>query len=125
MMLMLAVGTAGLATAAADPIEKTTNTGGGFQCTNGVGVGCVGTIALLPITVNIKDVRALNANELEILSDDLNSLSILDAGILNYNTILNDVELDVLTDFLNKFDIDVSENDINVCTVLLGLQLCH
>ncbi len=64
LMLMLAVGTAGLATAAADPVEKTTNTGGGFQCTNGVGVGCVGTIALLPITVNVKDVRALNANEL-------------------------------------------------------------
>ncbi|MBC7975064.1 MAG: hypothetical protein H7138_08770 [Myxococcales bacterium] len=123
---MLAVGTAGLATAAADPVEKTTNTeGGGFQCTNGVGVGCVGTIALLPITVNVKDVRALNANELTILSDDLNSLAILDGGILNHNTILEDVELDVLTDFLNKFDIDVTKNDINVCTAVLGIQLCR
>ncbi|MBC7975062.1 MAG: hypothetical protein H7138_08760 [Myxococcales bacterium] len=125
MMLMLAVGTAGLATAAADPVEKTTNTGGGgFQCTNGVGVGCVGTIALLPITVNIKDVRVLNDNELTILSDDLNNLAILDAGILNYNTILNDVEIDVLADFLDKFDIDVTKNDINVCTLVLGLPLC-
>jgi hypothetical protein len=124
-MLMLAVATAGLSTAAADPVEKTTNTGGGFQCTNGVGVGCVGTIALLPITVNIKDVRLLTDNELTILSNDLNNLSILDAGILNYNTILNDVEIDVLADFLDHFDIDVTKNDINVCTLLLGLQLCR
>jgi hypothetical protein len=123
-MTILAAGTLGLATAGAEPMEKTTDTGGGFVCTNGVGVGCVGTIALLPITVNIKDVRALNSNELSILSDDLNSLSILDGGILDHNKILNDVEVDVLTDFLDKFDIDVTKNDINVCTLLLGLQLC-
>jgi len=125
MMLGLAVSLAGLATAAADP-NATTNTGGGggFHCTNGVGVGCIGSIAVLPITVNIKDVRALNNNELTVLSDDLNSLSILDGDILDYNKILNDVEVDVLTDFLDKFGISVDKNDIDVCTSVLGLQLC-
>ena len=123
-MLMLAIGCVGLGTAAADPQTTQTSSGGGFHCTNGVGVGCIGSIAVLPITVNIKDVRALNNNELEVLSDDLNSLSILDGNILDHNKILNDVELDVLTDFLDKFNISVDRNDIDVCTVVLGLQLC-
>jgi hypothetical protein len=125
-LLTLAVGLAGIGTAAADA-PKTTNTGGGgggFVCTNGVGVGCIGSIAVLPITVNIYDVRALNDNELTVLSDDLNHLSILDGNILDYNTILNDVEADVLTGFLNYFNINVSKNDIDVCTLVLGLQLC-
>jgi hypothetical protein len=124
MMIVLAAGTVGLATATAEPMEKTTNTGGGFVCTNGVGVGCIGGIALLPITVNVKDVRVLTDNELEVLSDNLNGLSLLYGGILNHNTILNNVEVDVLEYFLNDFDIDVSDNDVNVCTAVLGIQLC-
>ena len=125
-LFTLAIGLIGAGTAAADA-PKTTHTGGGgggFTCTNGVGVGCIGSIATLPITVNIKDVRVLNDNELSVLSDDLNSLSILDGEILDYNTILNDVELDVLTDFLDKFNINVTKNKIDVCTAVLGIQLC-
>ena len=125
-LFTLAMGLIGAGTAAADA-PRTTNTGGGgggFHCTNGVGVGCIGSIATLPITVNIKDVRVLNDNELSVLSDDLNSLSILDGDILDYNTILNDVEVDVLTDFLDKFNINVAKNKIDVCTAVLGIQLC-
>jgi hypothetical protein len=123
-LLTLAIGLVGAGTAAAD-MSKTTNTGGNdFVCTNGVGVGCIGSISVLPITVNVKDVRVLEDNELDVLSDDLNNLSILDGNILDHNKILNDVELDVLTDFLNKFNINVTKNDIDVCTVVLGLQLC-
>ena len=124
-LLTLAIGFVTAGTAAADA-PKTTNTGGGggFVCTNGVGVGCIGSIAVLPITVNIKDVRVLNDNELTVLSDDLNNLSILDGDILDYNTILNDVEVDVLTDFLDKFNINVTKNKIDVCTLVLGIQLC-
>ncbi|MEO7734172.1 MAG: hypothetical protein ABIY55_24630 [Kofleriaceae bacterium] len=125
-LLTLAIGLVGAGTAAADA-PKTTNTGGGgggFHCTNGVGVGCIGTIALLPVTVNIKDVRVLDDNELTVLSDDLNNLSILDGDILDYNTILNDVEVDTLADFLDKFDINVTKNKIDVCTAVLGIQLC-
>jgi hypothetical protein len=123
-LLTLAIGLVGAGTAAADAPKTTNNGGGGFVCTNGVGVGCIGSIAVLPITVNVKDVRALNGNELTILSDDLNSLSILDGDILDHNKILNDVELDVLTDFLDKFNINVVGNDVDVCTAVLGIQLC-
>ena len=129
MMLVCAVGFAGCVGAADDPTASVAqNTGsGGFTCVNKLNiqvVSCVGSIAILPINVDIKDVRALNDNELNILSNDLNNLSILDGGILNNNKILNDVQLDVLTDFLDKFDIDVTNNDIDVCTAVLGISLC-
>jgi len=123
IFLGLAISLVGVTSASANP-GATTNTGGGFTCTNGVGVGCIGSIAVLPINVNIKDVRVLDGNELTVLSNDLNYLSVLDGNILDYNTILNDVEANVLTDFLDKFDIDVTHNDIDVCTAVLGIQLC-
>jgi len=124
LLATLAVGFIGLGTAAADAPKTNHNGGSGFQCTNGVGVGCVGSIAVLPITVNIKDVSALDGNQLTVLSDDLDHVSILDGDILDYNTILNDVEGNVLSDFLNKFNINVDHNDIDVCTVIGILQLC-
>jgi hypothetical protein len=101
--------------------------GGGFTCVNQITiqvVQCVGSVAVLPITVDIKDVRVLNDNELDILSNDLNYLSVLNGNILNYNTILNNLEVGVFEDFLNKFDIDVTKNDIDVCTAVLGISLC-
>jgi hypothetical protein len=105
-----------------DVAQATGGGGGGFTCVNkGVSVNivqCVGSISILPITVNVKDVNVLDNNKLTILSDDLNNLSILDGGILNNNKILNDVEANVLTDFLDKFNIDVTKNDIDVCTLL-------
>ena len=48
----------------------------------------------------------------------------LDGNILDNNKILNDVEVTVLQDFLNKFLINVSKNDIDVCTTVLGVLLC-
>jgi hypothetical protein len=130
MMLTFAVTVAGMAAAAADPAGGATkNTGGGgggggFVCTNGVGVGCIGSIATLPITINVGNVSALNGNYLTILSDDLNDLSILDGNILDHNQILDDVYATVLSDFLDKFGINVSGNDVGICTNVLGLQLC-
>jgi hypothetical protein len=124
-LLTLAVGLAGIGSAAADAPKTTNHNGGsGFQCSNGVGVGCVGSIAVLPITVNVYNVRALDNNELTVLSDDLDHLSILDGSILDYNTILNDVELDVVSGFLNYFNINVIKNDVDVCTIVGILQLC-
>jgi len=124
IMLGLAISLVGVTSASADSGATTNTGGGGFTCTNGVGVGCIGSISVLPITVNVKDVRALDNNELTVLSDDLNDISILDGDILDYNTILNDVEVGVLSDFLNYFNINVTKNNINVCTLVLGLQLC-
>jgi hypothetical protein len=59
-----------------------------------------------------------------VLSGDLNNLSVLDGGILNNDKILNDVEVTALTDFLDKFDIDVTKNDIDVCALVGILNLC-
>jgi hypothetical protein len=98
-----------------------------FECLNqaSLQVACVGDVAaILPITVNIKDVRVLSDSELDILSNDLNHISILNGDILNKNTILNNFEVGVLEDFLNKFAIDVTKNDIDVCTSVLGFLLC-
>jgi len=134
MMLSLAVCAAGAAgcvgtSDAADETadQVTQNSSGGFSCFNKQDiqvVSCVGSIAVLPINVDIKDVRVLDNNELNVLSGDLNKVSILDGGILNNDKILNDVQLTVLQDFLNKFLINVSKNDIDVCTTVLGVLLC-
>jgi hypothetical protein len=130
MFLMCAVAFAGCVAsgdATDDQASVAQNNGGGFTCINKFDiqvVSCIGSISVLPINVNVKDVRVLNDNELTVLSNDLNDLSVLDGGILNNNKILNDVEVSVLEDFLNKFLINVSHNDIDVCTLVLGIQLC-
>jgi hypothetical protein len=126
MMLALAVACLGVGTAAADQ-GAATNGGGGFTCLNKAsiaGVECVGSIAVLPISVDVKNVGVLNDNDIDVLSNDLNHLSVLDGGILNHDKILNDVEVTVLQDFLNKFDIDITKNDVDVCTTVLGALLC-
>ena len=100
---------------------------GGFDCQNKasiVGVECIGSIAVLPINVDIKNVGVLDGNKLSVLDNDLNNLSVLDGNILDNNKILNDVEVTVLQDFLNKFLINVSKNDIDVCTTVLSVLFC-
>jgi hypothetical protein len=135
MMLICALGFAGCvgATDTADDqtgsVEQHTGGGGGgFTCINKQSiqvVSCIGSISVLPvINVDIKDVRVLNDNELNVLSGDLNNLSILDGGILNNNKILDDVEVTALDDFLNKFNVDVTKNDIDVCALVGLLQFC-
>jgi hypothetical protein len=133
MLLMLAVGCA-VDAGAPDPTgasEDLTTTSqdslGGFQCANKLDiqvVQCVGSIAVLPININIKDVGVLNNNQLDVLSNDLNDLSIKDINVLDHAKILDDVEVTVLQDFLNKFLVNVSKNSVDVCTALLGIQLC-
>ena len=134
MMLVLAIGAAAAAGCVAsdgttdeDNATLSQNSGGGFQCVNKQNiqvVSCIGSISILPINVDIKNVRVLNGNELNVLSGDLNHVSILDGGVLNNDKILNDVEVTVLQDFLNKFLINVTKNDIDVCTTVLGVLLC-
>jgi len=130
MMLMLAaVGCVGVGETAEDQAGTTTQQSiiPDFECANeaSLQVACVGDItALLPINVTIKDVRVLNDNELDVLSNDLNHLAILNGNILDKNSILNNLEVGVLTDFLDKFNIDVTKNDIDVCTTVLGGLLC-
>ncbi|HEX3757612.1 MAG TPA: hypothetical protein VHW23_02860 [Kofleriaceae bacterium] len=103
------------------------NSGGGlFDCQNKAsisGVQCIGAIGILnALTVDIKDVGVLDNNKISILDGDLNNLKVLDGNILDGNKILNDVQLTVLQDFLDKFNIDVTKNDVDVCA-LVGLCL--
>jgi len=128
MMILLALGT-GLGTAAANPTQPSPSPSpaGAFGCQNKLDiqvVSCVGSIAVLPIVVNIKNVGVLDGADLNVLSNDLNNLSIKDINILDNNQILNDVKLTVLQDFLDKIGIDVSRNDVDVCASVLGLLLC-
>jgi hypothetical protein len=129
MMLALAIGSvvACVEPAQQDETAATEQHTGVFDCHNKSlisGVECVGVIAIFPIDIDVKNVGVLSNNDLDVLNGSLNHLSVLDGGILNHNTILNDAELTVLDDFLNKFDIDVTKNDIDVCTSVLGILLC-
>jgi hypothetical protein len=131
IMTMATVGAlslfAGAGAAAADTGAAPQTSSSGFQCFNKLDiqvVSCVGSVAIIPITVNVKDVGVLNDNDLSVLSGDLDKVSILDGGILNNDKILNDLQATVLTDFLDKFAVDVTKNDIDVCASILGALLC-
>ena len=128
MILVCALGALGAVgcVGASDAADETTQESGGglFDCQNKAsisGVQCVGGISILNgLTVNVKNVGVLDNNKLNVLSGDLNNVKILDGNILDGNKILNDVEVTVLQDFLNKFNINVTKNDIDVCA-LVGL----
>lgn len=136
MMLVCAIGALGAvgcvgASDAADETAVGQATGGGggfFDCQNNgsVSVVCTGDISILNgLTVSVD--KVLNDNQINVLQDDLNNLKITDINILDYNKILNDVEVVALNDFLTKFNVlNLTKNDIDVCAVvnILGLQIC-
>jgi hypothetical protein len=135
MMLVLALGlfAVGCVDSGAVADDQTGSvsqkTGGdNFDCHQGIiglvnVVSCEGDILILPIKVDVKDVDVLSNNELTVLENSLNDVADI-SNVLNANKILNDVEADVLTKFLNDFDIDVTDTDVNVCTTILGGLLC-
>lgn len=135
MMLVCAIGALGAvgcvgASDAADEtaVGQATGNGGFFDCQNNgsVSVVCTGDISILNgLTVSVD--KTLDNNQISVLEDDLNNLKITDINILDYNKILNDVEVVALNDFLTKFGVlNLTKNDIDVCAVVnvLGLQIC-
>lgn len=96
-----------------------------FDCGNspfGGGVRCTGSCqSINAVTVAVAECRFLNDLELNELSVDLNSNS-GDINILNLSDVLNRIELTVLDDFINKFDIFVTKSNVNVCSPIV--QLC-
>ena len=126
IMLVCAIGALGAVgcvapSDAADETAVSQNTGSGglFDCQNNgsVSVVCTGDISILNgLTVNVD--KTLNGNQLSVLSGDLNNLKVTDINILDGNKILNDVQTTVLNDFLNKFNINVTKNDIDVCALV-------
>lgn len=111
-----------------DPATEQNSGGGLFDCQNKAsisGVQCVGGISILNgISIDVKNVGVLDNNKLSILDQDLNNLKILDGNILDGNKILDDIQLTVLDDFLNRFVINVTKNDIDVCALIGILQVC-
>jgi hypothetical protein len=128
MMLMFVVGCVGVGDTAEDQAAAVMeNTTVPFQCLNHTSlhiVVCQGSISAFPITVTVDYLYILSDNDLHILDGDLNDLAILDGNILDYNEILDDVEVTVLVDFLDKFHVTVTKNDIAACTDAAGVQVC-
>jgi hypothetical protein len=128
VMLMFMIGCLAAADPADEPVATVAQSSTNFHCLNHTSihvVTCQGSISLFPITITIKNLRILSDNEIDILSNDLNDLSVLDGGILDGDKILDDVEGKVLDDFLVKFLINVTKNDIDVCTLVAGVQRCR
>jgi hypothetical protein len=88
-------------------------------------VVCSGSISLFPITITIDELSILSDNHIDILSDDLDDLAVLDGDLVDHDRILDDAESRVLGDFLDKFHLTVSRDRIAVCTVVAGAQLCR
>lgn len=88
-------------------------------------VTCSGSISLFPVTITIDSLRVLSDNEVSLLNDDLNDVSVLDGDILDHNQILEDVEATVADTFLDRFHLVVTTAEIAVCTVAAGTQICR
>ena len=126
LLLTAAIGFAGFGTASAAPAATPNNGGGGgggsggnFVCANGALniANCIGSIAVLPVNVNIQDV--LSNDQISALDGALDNLAILDLNVLDDVTILTDVK-DVIVSVLG-----IDGNKVNVCTtVVLGVPLC-
>ena len=129
MTLMLVVGCVGGDDVAEHPVAMATSHSTiEFECLNTGNlhvVSCQGSISLFPITVTIEHLHILSGNDLTILSDDLNDVANADGSELDHGKILDDVEGMVLDDFLNTFDIEVTSNNILVCTTVLGVPICQ
>jgi hypothetical protein len=102
--------------------QATGGSGALFDCKNVASISvvqCVGTLLNVNLlNINVKDVSVLSDDQIKVLDDDLNNLKITDINILNGNNVLNIVKSTVLSDFLNKFNIDVTKNDIDVCALV-------
>lgn len=133
MMLVCAIGAFGAVGCvgtgdAADEAATTQNTSSGgalFDCENVASISvvqCVGSLLdVNALNVNVKDVSVLSGDQIKVLDDDLNNLNISDINILNVTDVLNIVKSTVLSDFLNKFDINVDKNNVKVCAPILGV----
>lgn len=83
-------------------------------------VSCVGHIGILPSKIEVGDVNVdvIDDVKLELLSNILNDLSILNGNKI-LTDILNDFTLTV-KDFL-----DVEDNDVNVCVLPVLTWVCN
>lgn len=128
--MMLALVVAGAVGCMDSPAEDSTaaveqGVGGHFGCSNGINVvTCNETALLIPVNINIKDNNVLTNNDITVLKDNLNDLTITLKDVVDVTKILNDNEVKVF-DVLNGLGIaNITKNDIDVCALVGVLQLC-
>jgi hypothetical protein len=98
----------------------------GYTCVNqnhqGVQVGqvCIGQVGPItvnpdvyaPVTVTVGDVNVLNDNQLTVLSNDLNNITIQNNDIQTY---VQNIKVKVLSDFHDVYGINITDNVVSVC----------
>ena|ERR1700743_2499389 len=127
LLVMGAISLAGAGTASAGGSSHGggSSGGGNFTCTNGVGVGCIGQVGLIPVNINMPKLSVLDGADLALLSGDLDNWAVLNGNILDCLTILNGIQVNVLSVVLQDFGIALGSGNVDVCTPsLLGLALC-
>jgi hypothetical protein len=127
VVLVFMIGCVAGADPAGEPVAAVAQSSTAFHCLNHTSihvVTCEGSISLFPIAITIDSLRILSDNEINILSDELNDVSVLDGGVLDDNQILDDLENAVLDTFLDTFEIVVTNAAIVVCTVVAGTGVC-
>ena len=125
MVLMLAVGCVGTG-ADDDPTAATTESVGGFSCINKFsvqGIECVGSIAVLPLTVTVTNIGPLDSNLLNIVSNHLNHLAATEGGVTDPHKIVCDIEALVFDD-IGEFHPGLTLSDVVACAVVGAMQAC-
>jgi hypothetical protein len=98
-----------------------------YDCANLIGPALVRCLAMcISVQVFVIDIgggcpqcRILKEFELNELTEDLNN-SAGDVNILNIHQAINSAEATVLDDYLNKFNIQLSNNNIETCAPTIG-----
>lgn len=100
----------------------------GFTCLNALAphvVSCRGSISLFPLTVTVDHARVLSDLELEVLTGDLNDLTVIDSNVTDGSRLLDDVGVTVLDAYLDELDIELTRDDVTVCAAVSGTELCE
>ena len=124
-MLALVAGCTGAAEDQAPVVAQADTVG--FTCLNALAphvVSCHGSISLFPVTVTVQHVRVLSDLELDVLTGDLNHLTVIDGNVTDGSTLLDDVGVTVLDGYLDDLDIELTRDDITVCIAVSGTQVC-
>jgi hypothetical protein len=126
MLLVLAAGCAGAAEDRASVVVQ--GAAVGFTCLNALAphvVSCHGSISVFPLTVTVDHARVLSGIELDVLTGDLDDLTVIDSNVTDGSKLLDDVGVTVLDAYLDHFDIELTRDDIAVCAAVSGTQVCE
>lgn len=99
----------------------------GFTCLNELAphvVSCRGSISIFPLTATVNHVVVLSDIELDVLTGDLDHLTVIDSNLLDGSKLLDDVGVTVLDAYLHELDIELTRDDLTVCAAVSGTQVC-